>query len=142
MFKEKLLQSPLYRKASNWYYGLPGRDQNALKLLIIAVVLVLLYLLVWLPSERYAERAERDGARQSAQLAWMKQNEPVARQLADRASPTADAGLQGQPLFPVVRNAAKQHSIELRGFEPEGDSRIRVWLEKVSFNQMLLWLDV
>ncbi len=142
MFKEKLLQSPLYRKASNWYYGLPGRDQNALKLLIIAVVLVLLYLLVWLPSERYAERAERDVERQSAQLAWMKQNEPVARQLASRSSPTAATGLQGQSLLSVVSNAAKQHSIELRRFEPEGDSRIRVWLEKVSFNQMLLWLDV
>src|SRR5690554_685876 len=141
-FKEKLMQSPLYRKASHWYYGLSGRDQNALKLLTVAVVLTLLYLLVWVPSQRFVESAERDLERQSAQLAWMKQNEPVARQLASRSSPTAATGLQGQSLLSVVSNAAKQHSIELRRFEPEGDSRIRVWLEKVSFNQMLLWLDV
>lgn len=140
--KQTLVQSPLYRKASHWYYGLSGRDQNALKLLTIAVALTLLYLLVWLPSERYVERAERDLERQSAQVAWMKQNEAVARQLASRSTPSAAAGLQGQSLLSVVSNAARQHSIELRRFEPEGDSRIRVWLEKVSFNQMLLWLDV
>lgn len=139
--KEKLQQSPGYRKASSWYYGLPTRDQNALKLLTVAVILVLLYLLVWLPSQRFAERAEQDVERQSAQLAWIKQNEAVARQLASRSGPSTASGLQGQSLLSVVSNAARQHSIDLRRFEPEGDNRIRVWLEKVSFNQMLLWLD-
>ncbi len=139
--KEKLLQSGPARKASHWFYNLPQRDQDALKYLSAAVAVVLIYLVIWLPVQNYADRAERAVERESETLAWIKQNEPVARELATRGAAGSTASLAGQSMLSAVGNSAKKFSIELRRFEPEGDSKMRVWLERVPFNQMLLWLD-
>ncbi len=139
--KEKLLQSGPAKKASHWFYNLPQRDQDALKYLSAAVVIVLIYLMIWLPVQNYTERAERAVERESETLAWIKQNEPAARELAARGGSGSTSNLAGQSFLSAVGNSAKQFQIELRRFEPEGDRKMRVWLERVPFNQMLLWLD-
>lgn len=140
--KEKLMQSPILHKASHWYYSQSERDQNALKLLALALLVIGLYLLVWLPAQNFAARARADADREQRLLQWLQQNQSVAREIAARSATGATPGdLRGQSLLSVVGGVAKTHGIELRRFEPEGDTRMRVWLEKVPFNQMLLWLD-
>ena len=139
--KDKALQSPALRKASHWWYGLSDRDRDALKYLAIALVLIFLYLLVWLPVQNFKKDALADVERQSQLLSWIRQNEATARELAARGGASPTAGLEGQSMLAVVGSSAKSFSIEMRRFEPEGDNKMRVWLEKVPFNQLLLWLD-
>src|SRR5690606_5857245 len=121
--------------------GLGDRDRDALKYLSVAVALILLYLLIWLPTQNFLKSARQDAERQSELVGWIKQNEQTARELAARSNTAAPTGLEGQSLLSVVGSSARNFSIELRRFEPEGDNKMRVWLEKVPFIQVLLWLD-
>jgi general secretion pathway protein M len=45
-----------------------------------------------------------------------------------------------QPLLTLVSTTAKENQIVFKRFQPDGDNVLKLWMEHVSFNSLLLWL--
>lgn len=134
--------SPALRSARASYLNLSRRDQLALQLLSLALGCFLLYALVWKPVADYADAAESAAMAEKSSLVWMKSQEARARAIASSFNGDTGAGLpQGQSLISVIGNSARNFDLELQRFEPRGDDQVNVWLDKIEFNQMMLWLE-
>ncbi len=129
------------RRLSGWFHGLAPRDRLALQVLAAALGCFLLYLLVWSPASAYRAAAVARSEQAYADLRWMKENEALARRLQEQ-NPALRARVDnGQSLLSLVSASAQRQAIELQRFEPKGDDRINIWLDRVEFNRMMLWLE-
>ncbi|WP_245555265.1 type II secretion system protein GspM [Hahella ganghwensis] len=131
---------PALAKASTWFYSLPSRDQASLKWLALAAGLFLIYMLIWVPVQSNLDSAKAAADQNYRDLVWMKENEGKARAIAKNQSSRPKADLSGQSLLSTISSSAQRFKIELQRFEPRGDDKVNVWLDKVSFNQMMLWV--
>lgn len=134
-------QFPPIVKFRGWFYGLSSRDQTALKWMMFVLAIVMLYLLFWLPTQNSLQqsKAERDQAYQD--LVWVKANERRALNItSSNPRQNSEQVLAGRSLLSVVSSSAQQFKVELQRFEPRGESRVSVTLDKVAFNQMMLWI--
>jgi general secretion pathway protein M len=131
----------LTKKISGWFHGLGQRDQLALKILGLGLVIFLAYLLIWGPASAYRSAAIRASEQAYADLGWMKENEAQARLLSGQNDAGKVSLGEGQSLLSLVSASARLKSIELQRFEPKGDDKINIWLDRVEFNRMMLWLE-
>lgn len=116
--------------------ALPLRDRRALLALGSFFALVFVWLLVLQPFLVWHAATRARLVQEQDNLAWMQQNAPLAQQLGDApAGPAA-----GQSPATLVSAAARQAGINLQRFEPDGDARVRVSLEKVPFVDLMRWL--
>jgi general secretion pathway protein M len=131
---------PALQQAVRHYDGLPSRDKKYLKAMVAALALAILYFLIWLPSQNYmlASRSQMGTAMET--LEYVKQSIPQARLVAKLQNKTAGS-LDPQRIVSTISGAGKKYNIELKRFEPSGDSSLRVWLEDVPFNGLVQWLQ-
>ncbi len=128
------------------YDQLPRRDQQALMVLGIAVILGLLYFAIWRPAVSYHDRA-LDSRENAMELrAWMEANRASIQRLSGGSSARSSASVNrpadGRALMALVTRTAGEAGLTLQRFEPSGDDAIRVWLEKVPFGQVASWLEM
>jgi len=140
----KLKEQPAVEKLIAQYDQLPRRDQQALTVLAIAVLLGLLYFAVWRPVAGFHDQAA--SARENAEelLAWMQANEASLERLSGQgatAGTSADAPEDGRALMALVTRSAGDSGLSLQRFEPSGSDAIRVWLEDVPFAGVAAWLE-
>lgn len=140
----KLKENPSVKRMITRYDHLPRRDQQALKLMTVAVLLALVYFAIWRPVAQYHDQALAD--RQSAVdlLAWMQENRATIRDLSGNdgsAGNSASKPANGRELMATVTSTARESGLDLQRFEPSGDDAIRVWLEDVPFTQVAAWLE-
>ena len=57
-----------------------------------------------------------------------------------KSVPSASAELHAQSLLSVISTSAKQQDFVFQRVQPEGDNILKVWMEKVYFNNLLSWL--
>lgn len=123
-----------------WWGGLSAREQQLLGLGGLAVAAFLLYLLVWAPLAEQQQRLQRRVSGLQEDLQWVA---GAVRQL--RALPVAgpQAG-DGRSLLGVVDSSLRQLKLAegVRRVQPEGEGRVRVWLEGIGFDALLGWLEV
>lgn len=131
------------RKASGWFHGLSSRDQLALKVMLVALGFFALFFLVWKPAVEFRDRSRDLAEQRYSDLVWMVQNEAQARGLSRQGGSGGQGSLpQGQSLLTVISTTARGQGITLQRFEPRGDEKINVWLEKVEFNKLMNWLEM
>lgn len=125
----------------DWFNGLEPRE----RLLVIggaAVLLLLtLYTAVWEPIAGNYQALKIGVEEQQKTLAWMQ--EAAARvQRLRRAGPGAGHGLGGRSLLAVIDQSARSSGLgaSIKRLEPDGRSGAKLWLEAVSFDDMILWL--
>lgn len=140
----KLKENPSVTRLIARYDHLPRRDQQALKVMVVALLLALLWFAVWRPVADYHDQAS--SARQNAAelLAWMQQNRQAIRSLSEQGNTdtsAADKPEDGRALMATVTSTAKEAGLDLQRFEPSGDDAMRVWLEDVPFDQVAQWLE-
>ncbi|MGO1691606.1 MAG: type II secretion system protein GspM [Marinobacter sp.] len=142
----KLKEQPSVGKLVAQYDQLPKRDQQALTVLAIAVLLGVLYFAVWRPVANFHDQAAANKENASELVAWMQSNEPVIRRLgssgAGPAATSADVPVDGRALMGLVTRSARASGLTLQRFEPSGDSAIRVWLEAVPYSEVAAWLEM
>lgn len=105
---------------------LQEREQRALMMLGAALLAFLLWGL-WLSSHRAAEKAEQQ----------LTASRLLLREL-QQAAPAAVAG--GGSVLRTASDAATASGLALGRIEPEGEGRVRVWLERADFNAVAGWL--
>jgi general secretion pathway protein M len=121
------------------YWSLPPRDRVLINVMAVTVVLVLLWLLVVAPAQRMRGEAAAKLSGQQSTLQWVKDNESRAQAIAGTTSSAPRKS--GQSLMTTVTASSTQMGLSLKRYEPEGQEKLRVWLENQSFNKTIQWLE-
>ncbi len=124
-----------------WFAGLEPRERRLVTGGAIVLLLLLLYVLVWEPVVGAYRDLKADVAEQRQTLAWMQQAAAQIRTLRGSGAGTA-RGLGGRSLLSVVDQSARQDGLGnyIKRIEPDGSKGVKVWLEGVAFDPMILWL--
>ena len=136
----KIKNSPSVVSALRQFGSMPKRDQQALIALTIALVLAILYFLVWSPAHEFSNKQQANLKSSKELLSWVQANEGIAKSLVSNTGEGSSKILDSQSLVSTVSSNAQKHKIKLKRFEPSGDRKVRVWLEKVPFNTIIVWL--
>jgi len=120
-----------------WYQGLPARDALIVKSLAILIAISLVYLWVWVPAEKYNARYESKLKSEKELHAFMKANAYKVSGNSQRARSNS-----GQSVLALVNSTSKAKGIALSRFEPEGENGLRIWLDKVKFDDVIDWIDL
>lgn len=141
----RLKEFPAVGRLTAQYDQLPRRDQQALMVLGIAVVLGILYFAIWRPAVSYHDNAVNSRENAVELLAWMDANRASLQRLSGgvpgQSSTNVNRPADGRALMALVTRTAGESGLTLQRFEPSGNDAIRVWLEQVPFSQVASWLE-
>lgn len=124
-----------------WYRNLPTRDRRALLVGGVALLLTLFYVMIWQPLHTFRDDSQSALERNQKLYSWMQDASSKAIALGagnSSAKPVSD----GRSLLGVVDTTLRQARLnkEAKRIEPDGDKRVRVWMEQVPFDAMVRWL--
>ncbi|HEY9119318.1 MAG TPA: type II secretion system protein M [Marinobacter sp.] len=141
----RIREQPAVGKLIAQYDQLPRRDQQALSVLAIAVLLGILYFAVWTPAVGFHDDALSERERSAELLAWMEANNEALQRLSGasgrQGNTPVDTPEDGRELMALVTRSASEAGLSLQRFEPSGDSAIRVWLDGAPFTAVASWLE-
>lgn len=123
----------------NYWGSLARKDRIALIILGAFLGLLLLIYGAMIPAHRYADQAAGYFYKQTSLQSWVEVNAGKVNPLKEN-NPDQDTEVFGQSLLSIASGSAKEYQISFKRFEPNGDSELRIWLEKMPFNQVLAWL--
>ena len=139
LIKDQYLQniknSSAYKKFINWYNALPSRDAKILKILSALTILVLIFSWVIQPTISSIKTSENKLAAELKFHTKLKENAFLFK------STGANTNNNNGSILSRVNGLAKEKGIKLKRFEPNGDSGLRVWLEKINFNSAIDWIE-
>jgi general secretion pathway protein M len=124
-----------------WYYGLDPRERSLVSIGGVVLVLVLLYVSVWAPVSGTYNRLRTSVETQQQTLDWMLQAAAQVNGLK-RAAAGGAQGLGGRSLLAVVDQSVRAGGLggAIKRIEPEGSKGVKVWMEGVAFDPMIIWL--
>lgn len=130
----------MIEQLKQYWDRLQARERRVLLVGAVALVLLILYAVVWEPLVDGRARLAREVTEQRALLAWMEQS---AREVQVLRGNQASQGLGGQSLMSVVDRTARAEGLGevLERVQPDGEKAVRVWLTQAPFDQSLRWLD-
>lgn len=137
----RLNQIGAVRKVRSWYKHKPRNDQRAIRVLLLFFFVVGLYFLIWQPARNALADATSYYENRRELFQWAKGNEEEIRKLLGQKGTSGKEALGGRSLLTIVTESAKQEGIQLKRFEPKGESAVNLWLEGAPFNEMVVWLD-
>ncbi len=135
-----LKQHPSVVNALKQYEMLSSRDQAALKVLSLVVLVLLLYFFMWVPAHSFMSQSQQSLESARELLALVQENKQLLAQSNQQAQSGSVPALDSQQLVSSVTNLAKRHGLVLKRFEPSGERELKVWLEDASFDKMVAWL--
>jgi general secretion pathway protein M len=118
--------------------ALPTNDQRALAMLSLFLGGLFIVFGLYRPAHSYFEnsRAEAETSRELA--AWIDSQRPQLERLERNTGGSSQA--QGT-LLQRVTAAAENHRVTIKRFEPEGDGRIRLWIDEARYQDLQPWLN-
>lgn len=142
---DKIKEQPAVGKLIAQYDQLPRRDQQALSVLAVAIILGILYFGIWRPATGFHNEAVDARERATELLAWLEANRQSLERLsssgASQGAAGADTPADGRALMALVTRSASEAGLSLQRFEPSGEDAIRVWLEGARFTEVASWLE-
>lgn len=129
---------PQIKQANSKLQQMPEKDRQALLVLsVFAAILIFIYA-IYLPLESYHDRARQNAEVSQELYQWLKSKEAQAKAISKQPK---GAGNSSDSLLTQATETAKNNGLSLKRVQPEGNDRIRLWLEDVPFNQVLMALD-
>jgi general secretion pathway protein M len=125
----------------DWFLGLEPRERNMVAGGAAVLVLLFLYLMIWEPIAGGYKELRNSVQEQQEMLAWMRQASAQIKALR-RSEGGGARGLGGRSLLAVVDQSARSGGLgnAIKRIEPDGSKGVKVWLEGVAFDPMILWL--
>ena len=120
------------------WQALPPGDQRALGLLSLFLGGLFIVYGLFLPAKHFFDNARTRAGESRELVQWIESQRPVLQRL-DLGSGN-DAQASGT-LLQRVTAAAERHRIAIKRFEPEGDGRIRLWIERARYEDLQPWLN-
>lgn len=105
------------------------------------LLVMLIYVMAWEPLVNKVDALRTSTAEQQSLLNWMKQAAQEVKQLRGSSSQPSKP-VSGQSLLSVVDSTAKAARLgkSLKRVQPDGEQKVRVWLEEANFDDVVRWL--
>lgn len=136
-FSASLQESTSFQKVAKSYRALRERDQWALKILSVFLLLVAAHTLVIAPAQNYAYKWRDAAGRNDHTLQWMRDG----RASVESSSSSASVNTGDQSILAIASSSAKSNGLSFKRYEPVEQSSVRVWLEGVDFNSSVRWIE-
>ena len=114
------------------------RDQAMLVLLAAALLLYMLYQMLWHPLAAANRNLERQNAAVAQSVANMNQLAAQFRELQKANGPAAASG--GETLTQLVDETVAANQLHMSRFQPGSSGDVQVRFDNASFDQILRWL--
>lgn len=136
-FVARIRTSKAFQDAEQQYHALNDRDRTLVNILAIVLAVFLLWQIVIGPTLGYLTTAKNAYSRQLENYEWMQTNADSAKEKIASASTDREGSL-----LSIASATAKDFELSFSRFEPIGDDRVRLWMERVQFNNIVNWLGV
>ncbi|WP_455216736.1 type II secretion system protein GspM [Kaarinaea lacus] len=123
-----------------WLAGLEQRERHLVISGAVLTVIMLLYLVIWKPLTSNVDELRVSTREQQTTLIWMKQAAGEIKKLRGSGSQAKPAS--GQSLLTLVDTTAKAGKLgnSVKRIQPDGEQKVRVWMENASFDDVVRWL--
>lgn len=123
-----------------WLASLEQRERHLVISGAVLLGLMLTYVIVWEPLANKVESLHVSTVEQESTLRWMREAAQEVKKL--RGSGGRAKSMGGQSLLSVVDRTAKSGRLgaALKRVQPDGEKRVRVWMEAASFDDIMRWL--
>ncbi|MFT6193286.1 MAG: general secretion pathway protein M [Cognaticolwellia sp.] len=118
-----------------WWQKLNIREQRLVSVMSVLMSIFILYGLIWQPLTENIEKTTLKLERQQALLIWVAENTQRYQQAKGNAR--ANSGVS---LSSIVNRTSRANNITITRIQPQGDD-LQVWIDEISFNQLLTWLE-
>ncbi len=125
----------------DWFLALQTQERINVTAGAAALAIMLFYVAVWDPIHSSVAQLEKNVAKQAPLLQWMQQAAEDVKNLKGTKSQLKSKA--GQSLLSLVDSTAKSSRLGnvLKRVKPDGEKKVRVWLESASFDDMVIWME-
>lgn len=118
-----------------WWQQLNIREQRLVLAMSVVISVFVLYGLIWQPLNEKIASTQVKVERQQALLAWVEENTQRYQQAKRNGANNSGASLSS-----IVNRTSRSNNITITRMQPQGDD-LQVWIDEISFNQLLSWLE-
>ncbi len=119
-----------------WWIQLQEKEQRLVIVMLVLVTFFIFYHLIWAPINDGLIKENQKLTRHQELLNYVQQNTHRYQNALKTGSQKAATG----SLLSIVNRVAKSHQVNISRVQPQGDD-IQVWIEQISFNKLMIWLD-
>jgi general secretion pathway protein M len=126
-----------------WFNTLAANERHMLIGGGSLLLVMFLYFGMWEPLNNKVDALRVSTAEQQSLLAWMRGAAQEVKQLRGKGGQQSKVA-SGGSLLSLVDRTAKSGRLgkELKRVQPDGENKVRVWLEAASFDDIVRWLAV
>jgi len=118
-----------------WWQQLNLREQRLVMAMSALILIFSVYGLIWQPLNEKIASTKAKVARQQALLTWVAENTERYQQVKRSGRSNTGASLSS-----IVNRTSRVNNIVITRMQPQGDD-LQVWIDEISFNQLLSWLE-
>lgn len=118
-----------------WWQQLNSREQRLVMVMSVLISIFILYSLIWQPLNENIANKKLKVERQQALLTWVAENTQRYQQAKRNGGSSNSASLSS-----IVNRTSRANNITITRMQPQGDD-LQVWIDEISFNQLLTWLE-
>ena len=119
-----------------WWQGLNLREQKLVLAMGSAVLVFLLYSLLWQPLNENLVKTQKKLASRQALLTWVTDNTVRYQSAKSSGNNKSSRG----SLSSIINRTANQQQLTITRMQPQGET-LQVWLDRAPFTQLLFWLE-
>ncbi|AZQ83063.1 type II secretion system protein M [Colwellia sp. Arc7-635] len=119
-----------------WWQQLNLREQRLVMAMSAVIAVFVLYGLIWQPLNESIAASKLKLERQQTLLAWVEEN----TQRYQQAKRNGAMNSSSASLSSIVNRTSRTNDITITRMQPQGDD-LQVWIDEISFNQLLSWLE-
>ncbi len=128
-----------YRQLFETFKQLPLRMRRLLAVAVLLPAVLGFIFGLLLPAHRFADTTALEFREIHDLFAWMQAN--ASKVSALHRSAPAEATATEDTILSTLADSAQSQGLSLKRFVPQENAELRVWLEDVSFDKFILWLD-
>ncbi|MBV2089924.1 MAG: type II secretion system protein M [Candidatus Thiodiazotropha sp. (ex Ctena orbiculata)] len=123
-----------------WWLSKTPQEHLAMIVGGTAVLLLLIYLIVWRPFQQSLEQKALLVKSQESTLQWMKDNADLVKNM--RSNQPAKGAASNEALLTLVDRTAKRVQLrqQIKRIKPQGDDSVQLWVEQAAFDTLIRWL--
>lgn len=126
-----------------WWLARSPQDKLALMITSSAVLLLLLYLMLWLPFQQQVEKQRSLVDSQRSTLKWMQEGAAEIKRLKQQQV-SSNRPSNGEALLTLVDRTANTNQLRqfIQRLKPEGGVAVQIWVEQAPFDSLIKWLGL
>ncbi|MBV2124485.1 MAG: type II secretion system protein M [Candidatus Thiodiazotropha sp. (ex Ctena orbiculata)] len=123
-----------------WWQSKTPQEHMALIIGAAAILLLLVYLLLWRPFNQALDKKALLVESQQLTLNWMQDNLDLVKNL--RSQQRGKSAGSNVALLTLVDRTAKKIRLrqQIQRIKPQGDNAVQLWIEEAPFDTIIKWL--